>query len=578
MFPACLRTKIPHSRLTPLALSLSLALAGCGLSGQNATQAQESNALPQQLATRPFAADTLYALLTAEIATQRGQLDTALANYYQEAYKTRDAGVTRRATLLAQYLHAGQATLDLAMLWSELEPQNPEPVYISGQYLLAFQRTDLALNQSRKLLEMDVQSLFVAIAMTAGAQSTESHDKLLVEYRALLKDHGKNSDLLLGTAILLEQMEDFDGSLACIDKVLAENNKNLQARLFEVEVLHRSGRPDKAIKRMAVLVEEDKTNERLRMQYARLLADQDLQKAREQFDLLASTRPMDEDLLLSRALVNYRLNDRVQAQDQFEQLLFLKRHTDTADFYLGELALANKEEGKALEHYRRVENGTEYLPATVRILNLMIQQNQRLEAQRWIAQQRRSHPELAVRLYLIEADILLQQNDAVRSLAALNEAVQRNPDKAELYYARSLLLDKQGDKKAAESDLRFVLQAQPDNVDALNALGYILSSDMSRLQEAQQLVSRALALRPDEPAIMDSMGWILYHMGRSDEALLRLKRAFELYQNDEVAAHLGEVLWSVNKKTEADKVWKQGLKIKPDSEAISETRKRLQVP
>jgi tetratricopeptide (TPR) repeat protein len=563
-------------RLAPLALSL--ALAGCGLPGHSETPEQPATPITQQLATKPFAADTLYALLTAEIASNRGQLDVALANYYQQAYKTRDLGVTRRATLLAQYLHASQAALDLAMLWSELEPKNPEPVYIGGQYLVALQRIDLAMNQSRTLLDMGVQSLFVAIAITTASQTDENRNILLSQYSALLKDHPKNSDLLLGKAILLEQLSRYEDSLDCIDKAVAQDNKNMQARLFEIEVLHRSGRPDKAIKRMSVLVEEDKTNERLRLQYARMLADQDLKKAREQFDLLADTRSMDPDLILPRALINYRLNDLVQAKDQLEQLLFLKKYQDTANFYLGEIALANKEQPKALEHYRRVEDGNEYLPASVRIFTLMMQQNQRLEGQQWLAQQRKLHPELAVRLYLVEADILLQQNDPVRSLAALNEAVQRNPDKTELYYARSLLHEKQGDKTSAESDLRFVLQSQPDNVDALNALGYILSADQSRLDEAYQLVSRALALRPEDPAIMDSMGWTLFHMGRNEEALLRLKHAFELYPNDEVAAHLGEVLWTVKKKSEADKVWKQGLKIKPDSEAITETRKRLQVP
>ncbi len=560
-------------RLLPFAISLSL--AACGLPTQTGQEDTTSAASPAT-ADRPFPADTLFSLLTAEVAANRGQLDVALANYYQQAYKTRDIGVTRRATLLAQYLHAGQAALDLSMLWAELEPQNPEPVYISGQYLIAMQRFDLAMEQSRKLLDMDAQTLFVAIAANTKDQPDATREKLRSDYAQLLKDHPRNIDLLLGTAVLQEQRGEYSDSLDSIEKALSQDNQHLQARLFEVELLFKNSRPDKAIKKMADIVADDTDNERLRMQYARMLADQDLQKAREQFDYLANTRAMDPDLLLARALVNYRLNDFVQAQDQFEQLLFLHKYTSTANYYLGEMDLANHEPNKALEHYRRIENGAEYLPAVVRAFDLMVQQNQRLDGQKWLLEQRQKHPELAVRLYLIEADILLQRGDTSRSLAALNEAIQRNPEQTDLYYARSLLHSKLGDSASAENDLRFVLKNQPDNVDALNALGYTLLDSKNHLDEAHQLISRALALRPEDPAIMDSMGWVLYRMGRNEEALLRLKRAFELYPNDEVAAHLGEVQWAIGKKTEAEKTWSQGLKIKPDSTFIPETRKRLQ--
>lgn len=559
-------------RLLPACLCLVLALPGCGTRSQPG--ADTATALPAE-SVRPFPADALFSLLTAEIAANRDQFDIALANYYQQAFKTRDPGVVRRAVLLAQHLNASQAVLDLTLLWSTVEPQNPEPVYLAGQYLVAYQRLDLAMEQSKRLLAMDAQPLFVAIASANGNLDNQARDNLRRDYEALLGQYPRSIDLLLGQAILQEQQDDYDGSLDSIGKALAIDDTHLQARLLEVDVLYRSGRPDKAIRRMGSLVADDKDNARLRLQYARLLADQDLEKAREQFDYLAQRNSMEPDLLLARALVNYRLNDHVQAQDQFEQLLFLKKHTDTAHYYLGEIALAKQEQGKAIEHYRRVEGGSEYLPAVVRAFDLMVQQSRRLEAQQWLADQRQLHPELAVRLYLIEADVLLQRNDHARSLAALHEAIQRNPANADLHYARSLLHEKTGNLTAAEQDLRFVLSVQPDNANALNALGYILADSNRQLDEALHLLTRALALRPEDPAIIDSMGWVLYRMGRHEEALLRLQRAFALLPNDEVAAHLGEVLWAAGKHNEAGKTWQKGLKLNPDSEMIRATRKRL---
>jgi tetratricopeptide (TPR) repeat protein len=323
------------------------------------------------------------------------------------------------------------------------------------------------------------------------------------------------------------------------------------------------------------VVKDDPENNRLRMQYAQMLTEQDLEKAREQFDFMAQRNSLEPDLLLSRALVNYRLNDRVQAKDLFEQLLFLKRHADTAQYYLGEISLANQEPSKALEHYRRVEGGDEYVPAATNAFDLMVQQNRRLEGQQWLAEQRNLHPDQALQLYMIEANILLKYDDIPRCLAALNEAVKKFPEQPELYYARSLLHEKMNNIPAAEGDLRFVLTKQPDNVDALNALGYMLANSNQQLDESYKLLTRALTLSPEDPAILDSMGWTLYRMGQPEEAILRLKKSFTLDPNDEVAAHLGEVLWSVGKRSEADAIWHQGLRLKTDSKIIAATRKRL---
>ena len=557
-----------------LPLGLAAALVSCGNQpqpDQGITTTNHTAAVPD----RPFPADALYSLLVAETAVNRGQLDIALANYYQQAYKTRDIGVVRRATLLAEYSHASQAALDLAQLWSDIEPQNPEPVYLAGQYLVTFQRLDLAMQKSQRLLDLQAQTLFIPIAISPAASVTKTQVTLFKEYQALLQQHPDNVDLLLGYAALLQLQDNYDESLTNIEHALRIDDKNLQARLFEVDALYKAGRPDKALKRMAAVVKDDPENNRLRMQYAQMLTEQDLEKAREQFDFMAQRNSLEPDLLLSRALVNYRLNDRVQAKDLFEQLLFLKRHVDTAQYYLGEISLANQEPSKALEHYRRVEGGDEYVPAATNAFDLMVQQNRRLEGQQWLAEQRNLHPDQALQLYMIEANILLKYDDIPRCLAALNEAVKKFPEQPELYYARSLLHEKMNNIPAAEGDLRFVLTKQPDNVDALNALGYMLANSNQQLDESYKLLTRALTLSPEDPAILDSMGWTLYRMGQPEEAILRLKKSFTLDPNDEVAAHLGEVLWSVGKRSEADAIWQQGLRLKTDSKIIAATRKRL---
>ena len=554
---------------------LALALAAC--QHQPATPATAASTESTE-ATRPFPADSLLGLLTAEMALNRGQTNIALAGYYQQAFATRDLGVTRRAVLLANHLQAGQAVLDLAQLWSSLEPENPEPVYLACQQLIAFQQPDAAMLQSRRLLSLAAPTLFVPIASSARLQTTDRQQRLLDEYDQLLRTHPDNTDLLLGRAVLQELLGQLPASLASAQTAISKDGDNLQARLFEVDLLYKNGKQALAVRRMASLVEDDPQNERLRLQYARLLSEQDLVKAREQFDVLATQNPQDADLLLARALTNYRLQDFAQASEQFTQLLALQQHSDTAHYYLGEIALGRGDQTSALRHYRSVSAGSEYLPACVRLFGLFVQQNRLAEGQQWLSEQRNLHPELAVRLYLIEADVLLQHGDKARSLAALDAAIAGSPEQAGLYYARSLLYDKLGNDRAAEADLRTVLRSQPDNVDALNALGYVLANNNRSLDEAYRLIARALVLRPDDPAILDSMGWVLYRQGKHEEAALRLQRAFALYPNDEVAAHLGEVLWMQGKRADAEKIWRQGLSLNPASALIPATRQRLAAP
>ncbi|HNI36672.1 MAG TPA: tetratricopeptide repeat protein [Pseudomonadales bacterium] len=560
-----------HAPLRWLAVSLILALGGCSY-----TSPDSSSSTPTTTVDRPFPPDALYSLLVAEVAINRGQLDVALANYYQQAYKTRDAGVARRATMLAGYLQADQAALDLAQLWASLAPNNPEPIYIAGQYFIDSGQLVAALQQSKRLLALHASPLFLAIATNPAATEEKTLASLSREYTTLLHDNPDNADLMLGNAALLAANTHYDDSLSLIEKVRAVDQKNLPARLLEVDVLYKSGRPDTAIKHMSDIVNDEPDNDKLRMEYARMLSESDLKKAREQFDYMAQRNSLEPNLLLARAMVNYQLKDYAQAREFFEQLLFLKKNADTAHFYLGEIAQNDHKDSKALEHYRRVEGGSEYLPAVTKAFDLMLQQHHRLEGQQWLAEQRQSHPNDALALYLIEADALFRNSDFPRSLAALNEAIQKYPHQVGLNMARSLVYQKAGNTPAAEADLRLVLTREPDNVDALNALGYLLADSNRQLDEAKKLLERALALQPQDPAILDSMGWLMFRMGQKEEALLRLKKSFALHPNDEVAAHLGEVLWLTGQPIEAKKIWEQGLKLKPNSEAISTVRQRLQ--
>jgi tetratricopeptide (TPR) repeat protein len=162
------------------------------------------------------------------------------------------------------------------------------------------------------------------------------------------------------------------------------------------------------------------------------------------------------------------------------------------------------------------------------------------------------------------------------SIEVLSRGLAQFPDNVDLLYARSLAAEKVNDLAMAEQDLRRVLKQDPDNAHALNALGYTLADRTNRYQEAYELIKRALDLRPDDPAIMDSMGWVLYRLGRHDEAVRFLKQALELHDDGEIAAHLGEVLWVSGRAAEAKDVWQRAIKSYPDHKVLQEVMQRFE--
>lgn len=552
------------STLSSLCAAIPLALP--------ATTAQQM--VKQQ--SREIPADTLFSLLVAETALNRNQADVALINYYQQAVKTRDPQVAQRATLLAQFMQNNRVALESAQIWAEREPDNAEAHYIATQQALLLNKPELALVHCDRLQQLGAATLYTGIAAHQNMRAEPQLSKLRNHLTELQQQDNKNTDLFMAQALLSDAVGDYQGGLKQLERALQLEPDNYLPRLLQVDFLHKAGQTDKALRKLGQLVAEDPSNQELRLQYAQLLNEQDVTKAREQFDMLAENKPLEPDLLLARAQANYRLKDYLQAQDLFEQLLFLKKHSSVANFYLAEIALMQGRSLQAIEHYRRVQDGEELFPAAARGFDLLLKENRRTEAQLWLNELRENNPDQSVRLFLLEADAYSRHNDPARALAAMNEAIKQSPSRTELYYGRAMLQAQMKNRQQAISDLRLVLAREPLNSNALNSLGFILSDDDKQLKEAEKLVSQALAMQPDNPAYLDSMGWVLFKQGKKAEALMRLRQAYKIVQDHEIAAHLGEVLWSMGEKDAAQGLWRKALQAVPDSEPVLATKRRLQ--
>ena len=180
-----------------------------------------------------------------------------------------------------------------------------------------------------------------------------------------------------------------------------------------------------------------------------------------------------------------------------------------------------------------------------------------------------------MQLVMIEAQLLSDRGLEQEVLAFLDEVLVDQPENIDLLYFRAMTGERFDRLDVLEYDLRRILEIDPENADALNALGYTLTDRTDRHEEALLLIEEALALKPDEPAFIDSMGWVQYRLKNYEVAIEYLRRALSLFQNDEVAAHLGEVLWITGEKTEAREVWNKALELAPESEILQDVMRRF---
>jgi tetratricopeptide (TPR) repeat protein len=191
-----------------------------------------------------------------------------------------------------------------------------------------------------------------------------------------------------------------------------------------------------------------------------------------------------------------------------------------------------------------------------------------------LGQARKDYPNEALRLYLLEAELLSKNKDYEGAFELLSGAMEELPGQAELYYARALVAEQLERIDVLEADLQAVLAKKPDDANALNALGYSLAERGERLPDAKKFLDRAIELKPDDPAILDSYGWLQYRLGNLDTAVVYLRKAYERVRDPEIASHLGEVLWESGQRVEAKKVWNEALKKDPEHEDMKEIKDR----
>lgn len=521
--------------------------------------------------------DSVYPLLSAEFALRQRDFQTAMTLYMEQAAKLRDPAVSAHATHLAQFLQREDVARDAVTLWVEIEPDNPEPHDTLATLLVREGRLLEAIPHLATVARDDESNSRFPIIMNGFNDVDSSEQQAIVEALDELREELPDSiSLLMTRALVAGEMDDDERALARLGDVFDVDPTQHQALILEARILL-DRNDDAPFARIERVLEEHPDRDRLRLQYARLLARDDMEGARRQFEVLSTNNPRDGDLLFSLALINEELGDPEAAREYLEDLLQLRQRNSEAYFVLGRIAENADEPTQAIEHYMQVGDGKDLLAATMRIGALLLEQSQQARFSGYFATLRQSYPARSEQLYALQANLLGEARLDDAGLALLNEALRTFPDSSSLRYARSVIYERRDNIDGAVADLSHVLSLEPQNATALNALGYTLANRTDRFDEAHELIAQALALQPNEPAILDSMGWVLFKQGDYDGAIDYLTRAYAAFPDPEVAAHLGEVMWENGDREGARNIWRGALEEDPEHSVLQETLERLQV-
>jgi tetratricopeptide (TPR) repeat protein len=540
-----------------------------------------------------FPSDTLYSLLVAEVAASRRQYATTIDNYVAQAKETRDKTIITRATRVTQFLRAHQDSIDMGLLWIEQEPNNREALTTVANAYIEIRQPLQALNYTEQIIENSVNSqttgsgsegntldggaLIETLANYSRKSSAETLSALTKRIKILSESYPTLTGIKVGLSTLHQAAGQNDLARSWIDLALAQEPNRTSAIIQDVRLLQSTQQHALALTKLEKYVDETPDNHRVRLIYARLLSQSNIPQAYNQFTTLSEQAPQQLDLRFSRALLATELEKMDVALPLFESLLLEKYREDSVNFYLGHIHDFQEDTETALQYYLAVKKGDNYLPTQYRMANIYLNNQQIDKAQRLFSRLHQELPDNKERLYEDEASLLVKFKANNEALTLLNKVIPLFPDNASLRYERATVYERLDKLALMEKDFRHVLNNEANNVAALNGLGYLLTIRTTRYDEAYTLIRQALELSPEDPSIIDSMGWVLFKLGRIAEAITYLQKAYEQFPDPEVAAHLGEALWVQGKKAEAKAVLRENLQNNPDAKEIIDTLHRLNI-
>jgi tetratricopeptide (TPR) repeat protein len=515
----------------------------------------------------PVDTDSMFEFLVAEVAAQRGDIDGAIAIYTRLAREMKDPAIAKRAVETAIRARAFGPAMDSAMLLLELDPESALSREIMSALLGSEGGIDKARDTVAGLLDKAQNRGPVLIQLSQLFAKYPDKTAVLEAVRQITAKYPiAESRYAVGVAALLANQPDVADAEA--DAALRMRPGWEQAAILKAQVLRRTT-PDQVIAFYQSFIASNPEANEVRMQLGRELAgDHRIAEARDQFAEVEKRAKNDSQASYAVGLLSLQLEDYPAAQGAFDRALKENYREPTAVYLgLGQAAEGLKQYDEAIRWYQKVES-SDWIRAQLKIATLITRQ-QGLPAGREYLHNIDTHtPDDRIQVIQVEAQLLRDAKEWQATYEMLTKAVEEYPESYELLYDRAMAAERVNKLEVLESDLRKVIQMKPDYAHAYNALGYTLADRTTRLSEAKELIDKAYKLSPDDPFILDSLGWVYFRLGNNPEALKYLQIAYTSRSDPEIAAHLGEVLWTSGKHEEARKVWRDALVENPAHEAL----------
>ncbi len=521
--------------------------------------------------------EIVLSVLAGEVAAQRGEQGQAHEYLMRAARLSGDAGMARRAAEVAMTAGKSDHAIEAARLWVELAPNAIPARQLLAMLLLRKSDTGGALEQLKAVVRIaqsrGEDGFLHSLAAVTRDQDRAAAIGLMAQLRASFPDDPRSGYAAALTAVLARHYKEAEQEAQLLIRRHPDWQKGhvLLARIAAAQ-----DQQERAKSVLEAALQRFPDDAAVRTAYARLLIEMDRpQQAYDEFLRLSRQLPEDAEVFFSLGLLALQMEQPEIARGHFKRLIALGKRVDVASYYLGRIEEDEKNTAAAIEWFERVDQGRYAYEAQVRRARLLAEQGKLQQARDWLQSLRIRRPRRAVQLYLLEGEILQKHAGPQEVMALYEQSLKAHPGEIDLLYARALFAATQSRVDILERDLGEILKVDPEHADALNALGYTLADQTTRYREALGYIERALKLKPDSPAILDSMGWVQYRLGNTRLAIEYLRKAMGRLPDPEIAAHLGEVLWVSGAHEEARAVWQGALERSPESKFIHESMRRL---
>lgn len=557
-------------------LAALLALSGCAGAPDDGRQADAATAADR--GTSALDAELLYDLLLAEIAGRRGHHQKALESLSRAAYQSRDRRIVARAVRLAVRAQDHQRVIELSRLLADIA----EPDF-RHQLALAHAQFQTGHDEQAFALLIDLaraqgtggEGGEAGLRAIAAVLAKQTPERILPRFRAKIAPWPRDPQLALTIALLALELERDTAFRDLIARALRLRPNWESAALLKLNYL-----ADKSPPQMPPYADgylrKFPASQRFRIRYARLLLRaNDTDKSLAQLESALRRDPKSSDALFTSALILFERDDLRGALKRMRRYLALNPNNAQARLYLADIHSARRDYAAAAQTLRAVASA-EYRFDAQLALGAVIAHRDGIDAGiRHLRELAARSEGEAVRVILAQDSLYREFDLLERAKAALDAGLERIPGHPDLLYNRGLLAAQLNLLELHERDMRALLAQQPDNAHAYNALGYTLADQTERLDEALELITTALDMLPNDPFILDSMGWVHFRIGNLALAIDYLRRALAGRKEAEIAAHLGEALWVAGNKREAREIWEMGKQWAPDNATLLDTLERF---